>query len=143
MKSKPVKIKEKRNVKGTVVNGKNGSYFRKPHQRTMEISAKQNDVMIGTLKNDMKSADVIKSENISTGERGVTNNVLLTTMKNKKGEIFHGYYKPIKDEPFISDTIKNTAFDEKKTTGTISDNNKKFTRDSVKLLDRETEKPLS
>jgi hypothetical protein len=143
MKVKSPKRKEKRNIKGTLVKGKSGTYFRKPHQRTMDISVKQPDIIKDTVKNDMLSADIIKTESAFDGDRGVTNNVLLTTMQPKDGEPFQGYYKSIKDEPFISDSIRLKATKEKEKTGSISPDKKIFTRDSVKLLDRKTEKPLS
>ena len=113
------------NIRGSLVNDKDGAYLRKAHQRKMEVNV--SDPKKGTkhpwvtekLNNTMASGTIQNMSDLGYNEAGITTGVKFVEMTTPDGKDVSGYFKAAADDPFVR-------------------HNSYFLRQSVILNDRKT-----
>jgi len=144
MMQKPSKKLEQRKVKGTVVTSKDGeTFFRKEHQRKMEVNVDKNQLLLSTLTNKLTRSDIVSSQALDIAEAGISPNVLKLIMDDGKGNTLHSYFKGITGDTFVTKANIGFVTDLHKISKETGDKVKSFLRPSVTLNDRKTEEQLS
>jgi len=96
---KPVQEKHKQlkniNVKGTVVQSKDGTHFRKSYDKQMRVNVDNKNIK--HTKKSINDKDIESSKPLDANEGGISNGVQF--IKFKDGST--GYFKPVTGEPFV------------------------------------------